>query len=339
MAKKIPFAFAVGGDLTPVPDTSISTELSYQEGWSPDYEKSPEEAGYREIDRAQHNYLWNTVTANIKEWQEQLYPEHQTDTIYPIGMITNYSGVNYIRVNGATVTVDPSVSAEWIVYNAQDGVKKYDANKLYAEGDIVYTLDEGGAITKKRYWEWYSNVESLAGKDPLDETNRRIGWTDVTKPFYWKPYAPKVPGETMAWDTDDIPENMVVGMGQQLPVAVYHTLAASKPEWIDTTDNSLINIPDRQGRFTRAADGATWLAGETHEDAIRNIVGNFSGRRISDFGGEGALYMYSTSSSEDSLLSSETKLNNQVGFDASRVVPTASENQPKAFIEWVGYAL
>jgi hypothetical protein len=118
MAKKIPYAFGVSGDLTPVPDTSTSTELSYQDGWSPDYEKSPEEAGYREIDRGQHNQLWNTVTANIKEWQEQLYPEHQPDTIYPVGSIARYSGVNYLRVGGTTVTADPSVSNEWVVYSS-----------------------------------------------------------------------------------------------------------------------------------------------------------------------------------------------------------------------------
>lgn len=118
MAKKIPYAFGVNGDLTSIPDESTSTELSYQDGWSPDYEKSPEEVGYREIDRGQHNQLWNTVTANIKEWQEQLYPEHQPDTIYPVGSITRYSDVNYLRVSGTTVTANPSVSNEWVVYSS-----------------------------------------------------------------------------------------------------------------------------------------------------------------------------------------------------------------------------
>ncbi len=93
----------------------------------------------------------------------------------------------------------------------------YSPTRIYQCGEVCYTITEG----KVSYWEWYSNVESLAGKDPLNTANRRIGWTDETKPYYWKPRSSKMPGETMAWDADTIPENMVVGMGQQLPVAVY----------------------------------------------------------------------------------------------------------------------
>nr|MBT2920546.1 phage tail protein [Vibrio anguillarum] len=162
-----------------------------------------------------------------------------------------------------------------------------------------------------------------------------------TKPFYWKPYMPKVAGETMSWDTDTIPENMVVGIGQQLPKAVYHSLATAKPEWIDATDNSLINIPDRQGRFVRAADGTTWLVGQTHEDAIRNITGSVRSFYGSNVVSAGAMReeIYGNSPAKVGVIGGDPGANYTIGFDASRVVPTAAENQPKAFIEWVGYAL
>ncbi|MBT2919847.1 phage tail protein, partial [Vibrio anguillarum] len=58
----------------------------------------------------------------------------------------------------------------------------YRSDKVYQYGEVCYTRDANGKVT---YWEWYSNIESLAGKDPLNTTNRRIGWADVTKPFYW----------------------------------------------------------------------------------------------------------------------------------------------------------
>lgn len=210
---------------------------------------------------------------------------------------------------------------------------KYDPDRTYYCGDTCYTR-----VGNRTYqWEAYS-LEPFSGKDPSDPLNRRAGWTDVTKPFYWKPYTPKVPGETMAWDNDAIPENMVLGIGQQLPVAVYHSLAAAKPEWIDETDNTLVNIPDRQGRFVRAADGTTWLAGERHEDGIRNITGSITNLASWDAASTDGVFgndIFANRASNTAGTNSARVFD----FDASRVVPTTDENQPKAFIEWVGYAL
>lgn len=255
-----------------------------------------------------------------------------------------------VDVADITTTEPSGVNSDWLRFPSsaeQDAnsaaisilqFAEYNSSRVYSLGDVVYVVESGNKV----FYQWYSNVESLAGKDPSDTANRRVGWADITKPFYWKPYMPKVAGETMYWDTDAIPENMVVGIGQQLPVAVYHTLAAAKPEWIDDVDNTLINIPDRQGRFVRAADGTTWLAGETHEDAIRNITGTFAGGR--DASGGGSIYDLGSGAIEKDAISSSPTSSGTLGrylysFDASRVVPTASEVQPKAYIEWVGYAL
>ena len=216
---------------------------------------------------------------------------------------------------------------------------EYDPDRTYYCGDTCYTR-----VADRTYqWEAYS-LAPFSGKDPNDPLNRRTGWTDVTKPFYWKPRSSKVSGETMAWDNDAIPENMVLAIGQQLPVAVYHSLAAAKPEWIDATDNSLINIPDRQGRFVRSADGTVWLAGETHEDAIRNITAHISspseGLIIeNDPKATGAFEITELKLFPNGASNSSGKSWTELDFDASRVVPTADENQPKAYIEWVGYAL
>jgi len=220
----------------------------------------------------------------------------------------------------------------------------YDPTRTYVLGEVCYTID----ITtgQLHYWEWYSNVESLAGKDPLDTANRRPGWVDVTKPFYWKPYVNKQPGETLYWDNDNVPENMVVGIGQQLPVAVYHSLVAAKPEWIDETDNTLINIPDRQGRFVRAANGTAWLAGETHEDQLQNIVGSFGGHGSETAGwmrtATGAIFgapMHGNQYYAFPTTYTGASSYGIANFDASRVARTGAETQPKAYIEWVGYAL
>lgn len=193
---------------------------------------------------------------------------------------------------------------------------EYDPSRTYYCGDTCYTR-----VADRTYqWEAYS-LEPFSGKDPNDPLNRRTGWADVTKPFYWKARSSKVSGETMAWDNDAIPENMVLAIGQQLPVAVYHSLAAAKPEWIDETDNTLINIPDRQGRFTRAANGTTWLAGNTHEDQNKAHTHPITG--VSNL----------------SLAAGTTVYAVTTNISANSGIQGGAEAQPKGYIEWVGYAL
>jgi hypothetical protein len=126
MATKIPFAFASAGDTENVPASSAGTELSWQQGWSPAYELAPEDPGYRFISRGQHNFLWNAITANIKEWQDQVYPAHNATIDYPIGSTVRFDNVNYIRLSGSGVTTDPSTSSDWRVagqFTSEDKTK------------------------------------------------------------------------------------------------------------------------------------------------------------------------------------------------------------------------
>ena len=118
MATRIPYAFASTGDIAVVPDTSVGTELSIQSGWSSAYELAPEDAGYREIDRGQHNYLWNAITANIKEWQDQSYPDMVSTVNYPVGSMVVYSSLPYVKFqNNDGAISDPSLSNDWKVFD------------------------------------------------------------------------------------------------------------------------------------------------------------------------------------------------------------------------------
>lgn len=126
MAKRISYVFGEAGDLTTVPDISTGTELSLQQGWSSAYSLPKGTPGYRFVDRGQHNYLWNAATGNIKVWQENLYPDHYGDVDYPVGMITNYNGVNYIRISGSGAVANPSTSSNYRPY----ANKVIDSDKL-----------------------------------------------------------------------------------------------------------------------------------------------------------------------------------------------------------------
>jgi len=143
----------------------------------------------------------------------------------------------------------------------------------------------------------------------------------------------------MYWDTDSTPENMMVGIGQQVPAAVYHSIASAKPEWIDAVDPTLLNIPDRQGRFTRGANGSNWLAGNTHEDAIRSITGYLTDISGGVSSGSSGVFSNTFLGGVTAGTGASTLYQNTYSFDVSRQVPVAPEIQPKAYIEWVGYAL
>lgn len=97
MADRISKVFAVSGDKTSVPEDSTSTELSFDQGWSSAYELEQGTAGARDISRPQHNYLWSVVTGNIKQWQEQAFPEFYSDIAYSVGSVVRYTDdENYI---------------------------------------------------------------------------------------------------------------------------------------------------------------------------------------------------------------------------------------------------
>jgi hypothetical protein len=280
---------------------------------------------------------------------------------YAIGDSFNHNGFDWrLNVNVSNVeSSEPSeANQDWsklpssaqqdkntddisnIVSNLQ--LAEYDPDRVYSYGELARRTING----VPRVVQWHSNVESLSGKDPANPANRRAGWSDASKPFYWKFFTGKKPGETMAWDDDDLPEEMLVGIGQQISALTYHEIAAAKPHWVDSSNPNLLNIPDRQGRFTRGANGTTWIAGQTHEDAIRNIQAQIIPTRDIDIttgipmaGASGA---FSTIKSEATAkVANGVAAVRDVGidFDASRVVPTAPENQPKGFIEWKGYAL
>jgi phage-related tail fiber protein len=127
----------------------------------------------------------------------------------------------------------------------------YDATRKYKTGEICYTKDQTGELS---YWQWYSNVESLAGKNPLNDVNRQSGWTDDTKPFYWSPYKKARTGTPLfPWMSMTFPEGTLNVLGNSVPVAVFWRLAAALPEFVNS-ETGMINFPETGGEFFRVLD-------------------------------------------------------------------------------------
>ncbi|MGR6858879.1 hypothetical protein ACU5EH_00275 [Aliivibrio salmonicida] len=212
----------------------------------------------------------------------------------------------------------------------------YNPSRQYNTGEVCFTIhaQTGGHL----YWQWYSNVESLAGKNPLDEANRRSGWSDVTKPWYWSPFRGSRAGETVWWGGVELPEDVILDNGQLLPAAVYHRLAEARP---DLVIGNNIRMQKAAGRFLRAAS-ADYPVGTVHDDAIRNIIAKveigYNHREgFSNF--EGAFTSGENTSSIAGNSNSPVGGDKRLIFDASLAVPTANENQPKGIMEWKGVAI
>ncbi|HAS3598749.1 TPA: phage tail protein [Vibrio cholerae] len=132
----------------------------------------------------------------------------------------------------------------------------YDPERIYSVGEVCYTKDaESGELS---YWQWYSNVESLAGKKPLDTANRHTGWQDNTKPFYWIPYTGDQVGMPFYWIDTNPPEWAVMEINVDLPTAVYWRLARCYPHLV--TGNT-INTGDIRGEFLRVLDQGRGIDG------------------------------------------------------------------------------
>ncbi|WED23079.1 phage tail protein [Vibrio sp. JC009] len=123
----------------------------------------------------------------------------------------------------------------------------YDPKRVYRCGEVCTTITAGEIA----YWQWYSNVESLAGKDPLNLANRHDAWTDNTKPFYWIPYTGEQVGMPFFWLDSASPEWAVMEINADLPIAVYWRLARRYPHLVS---GETINTGEIRGEFLRVLD-------------------------------------------------------------------------------------
>lgn len=94
------------------------------------------------------------------------------------------------------------------------------------------------------------------------------------------------------------------------------------PELFALMGNS---VPDLRGLFLRGHGGNSAELGFRQGDAIRNITGSFGQHGSASAGG----VFYRTGGCAEDIRSSYGDWSgNGVGFDLSRVVPTAEENRP-----------
>ena len=123
MAKRFITPFAEAGDRATMPDVPVGTDSNYRTGYPSQYEEDPvvNPSTAKFVERDKSNQLYNDITANIKEWQEHVYPEFITPAVnggvpfpYKKGSIVTDLGVDYLSlVDG---NEDPTTSEKWKIY-------------------------------------------------------------------------------------------------------------------------------------------------------------------------------------------------------------------------------
>ncbi len=152
---------------------------------------------------------------------------------------------------------------------------EYDPNKIYKTGEVCAVIDND----EMKYFQWYSNIEHFANKNPLEEANRFIGWTDDSKPWYWIPFVGATTGAEIFSHSAQL-EYAVRLQDQVLSSVQYWRLA----KLLNITDPDF-NLGKVVNRYIRISGDA---AGTVQSDAVQREVvpigGGGGGGRVSASG-------------------------------------------------------
>lgn len=121
MPKFFKFPFANSGDQSAIPDDAqTSGLLSYESGYGDQYSLDPRtDILARRVNRGRFNRLLNDITANLKFWQTEVYPEWVDPTFndgnpiaYKLGAIVVYGGEYKVSLV-ANNTTEPNDPVNW----------------------------------------------------------------------------------------------------------------------------------------------------------------------------------------------------------------------------------
>jgi len=197
----------------------------------------------------------------------------------------------------------------------------------YSEGR-TYETGETCRGSDGHFYEFYDRDQdgTVVGLDPTDPLNR---------PHIWMRWDGVRPATVIEWRSETLPEGYIVNDGDDYSRADYRRIFAAWGTTYGAGDGSTtFGSPDDRGEFKRGLDqgrgvDANRLLTAYQGDAIRNITGGIDAV-VDWLSGTGAFVRGNKSSDRQSYggVAGETYFHG-INFDASRVVPTASENRPR----------
>lgn len=175
-----------------------------------------------------------------------------------------------------------------------------------------------------------------------------------------------LPGTIKTWGNGTAPSGYFVCDGRSLSQTQYAGLFAkigtsfgdgSTGTVYGTPGGLRFNLPDLRGRFLRGVDGTSGndpdkasrtamatggatgnAVGSVQGDVIRNINGTFFSNlnNVDSGNNSGAFYRAGNNTGTSTHIGPGAETADQIGFDASLVVPTSTENRPKnAYVNYI----
>lgn len=129
MAKRFITPFAEAGDRAEISNEPIGSDVNMQTGYPAEYEADPvSDPNARFVERDKTNQIFNDITANIKEWQENTYPAFITAAnnggtafAYKKGDRVSYNGDNYESLEDNNQ--DAPTTSKWVISRPTDVIK------------------------------------------------------------------------------------------------------------------------------------------------------------------------------------------------------------------------
>lgn len=258
--------------------------------------------------------------------------EGATESVrYAVDIITKNADVIEIKINQSTVYADlEDVDNAVKAHEAYSQMLPYNPTRTYKQNETCTTYN--ATTGELETWLSYAPSDNI-GHNPQDSTNRHEQWSNFPTPCWWIKHHAVEPGTPVYWFSDDIPENALQIMDTDIDAGFYHRIAKAYPSLVA---DGKINLADILERYVRVADGVDYLVNTTHEDAIRNITGNFGnimwpGGQIGGLS-NGVFSNVDYAGTPFFATGQNGTGNDGFNFDASNVVPTASQNQPKSTV-------
>lgn len=305
-AKYFKYAFAQNGDINQIPDQS-NNKINYYTGFPINYEQNPEQGG-EYIYRRDMNGLLNHITQAIKTLQlngaNVWNAEIAADTGYPAGAVVwamiSADGTSIVNTDSFTQNGYFFAPFCSMIDNNKDTITESTINKTWWIVDGKRLFDVEITLCNKSNY----GTKTKLGYLPL-------GSQDPSLKFSYSDY----PRVKYAFDNNMMCE--------------YFT---------DNGDNTF-SIVDIRGYFPRVwNNGGTIDSNRNFEtlqnDAIRNITGTLAGWTINNRNNPvptSGLFTASKITGNYSLEGAPWLDLYNVNFNASRVVPTATENRPYNF--------
>lgn len=160
MSKYFKTPFAASGDKSAVPDDlQLGGEVSYTEGWTPDYEADQNtDPNAKDVERQSENGIKHDITEALKEIQEYGYKVYAADVVYPVGGRAPGSDGNVYR---AAIENGPSTGAGVV-----DPVGDNTGTWVNADGDLGVQVNGYSVLSNGQILQWYSVLSSAVATTP-----------------------------------------------------------------------------------------------------------------------------------------------------------------------------